>query len=172
MKLIVYPSGLLVAKNRAFKCVLGRSGIANYKVEGDGATPVGEFILREIFYRQDRLKRPKSGLPISATRPDDRWSDDPSDPDYNRLVQIPHSFRHESLWRKDSLYDIVVPIGYNDDPPDPGRGSAIFLHIAAAQYGPTEGCIALAQSDLLAILEWCDQNTALVIRPPAFSFRI
>ena len=169
MKLIVYPSGLLVFENRAFQCALGRRGIAISKSEGDGATPAGEFNLRKIFYRQDRVECPKSGLPITATRPADRWSDDPSDPDYNRLVQIPHAFRHETLWREDSLYDVLVPLGFNDNPPIPGVGSAIFLHIAADQFAPTEGCIALAQSDLLAILESCDHKTALVIRPPAFS---
>ena len=169
MKLLVYPSGLLVFENRAFQCALGRSGTAISKTEGDGATPVGEFILREIFYRQDRIKCPKSDLSITAIRPVDRWSDDPSDPDYNRLVQIPHAFRHETLWRNDSLYDILVPLGFNDNPPIPGLGSAIFLHIAADQFAPTEGCIALAQSDLLAILEGCDHKTALITRPPAFS---
>ena len=169
MKLIVYPSGLLVFENRAFQCALGRSGIAISKTEGDGATPAGEFNLRKIFYRQDRVECPKSGLPITATGPANGWSDDPSDPDYNRLVQIPHAYRHETLWRDDPLYDIFVPLGFNDNPPIPGLGSAIFLHIAADQFAPTEGCIALAQSDLLAILESCDHKTALVIRPPAFS---
>ena len=151
---------------------MGRGGIANNKIEGDGATPAGEFKLRKIFYRQDRLECPKSSLSLTAIRPEDRWSDDPTDPDYNHLVKIPHAFRHETLWRDDSLYDIIVPLGYNDSPPVPGHGSAIFLHIAADQYAPTEGCIALAQSDLLTIIEGCNHKTAIVIRPPEFSTQI
>ena len=169
MKIIVYPSGLLVVENRAFRCALGRGGIANNKIEGDGATPAGEFKLRKIFYRQDRLECPKSSLSLTAIRPEDRWSDDPTDPNYNHLVQIPHAFKHETLWRDDSLYDIIVPLGYNDNPPVPGLGSAIFLHIAADQFAPTEGCIALAQSDLITIIECCNHKTGIVIRPPEFS---
>jgi L,D-peptidoglycan transpeptidase YkuD (ErfK/YbiS/YcfS/YnhG family) len=33
-----------------------------------------------------------------------------------------------------------------------GRGSAIFLHVASPDYGPTEGCIALALGDLQRVL--------------------
>ena len=47
---------------------------------------------------------------------------------------------HEEMWRKDDLYDIVVVLGHNDDPIVPGNGSAVFLHVASAGYGPTAGC--------------------------------
>ena len=43
-------------------------------------------------------------------------------------------------------------LGHNDDPPVPGLGSAIFLHLARPDYGPTEGCIALARPDLQGLL--------------------
>jgi L,D-peptidoglycan transpeptidase YkuD (ErfK/YbiS/YcfS/YnhG family) len=33
-----------------------------------------------------------------------------------------------------------------------GRGSAIFLHLARPDYAPTEGCVALAEPDLRAVL--------------------
>ena len=48
--------------------------------------------------------------------------------------------------------DVIVVLGHNHNPPVPHLGSAIFLHIAKPGYGPTEGCAALAQTDLLAIL--------------------
>ena len=126
MKIIVYPSGLLVVENRAFRCALGRGGIANNKIEGDGATPAGEFKLRKIFYRQDRLECPKSSLSLTAIRPEDRWSDDPTDPNYNHLVQIPHAFKHETLWRDDSLYDIIVPLDTTTTLQFPGWGAQFF----------------------------------------------
>ena len=47
------------------------------------------------------------------------------------------------LWREDAIYDIVGVLGWNDDPPVRGRGSAIFLHVARAELAPTEGCVAL-----------------------------
>jgi len=56
------------------------------------------------------------------------------------------------LWRQDSLYDVVGVLGWNDMPPERGRGSAIFLHVARADYAPTDGCIALALGDLRHVL--------------------
>ena len=46
----------------------------------------------------------------------------------------------------------MVILGHNDDPPVPGLGSAIFLHVAKDGYAPTEGCVALSREDLLALL--------------------
>jgi L,D-peptidoglycan transpeptidase YkuD (ErfK/YbiS/YcfS/YnhG family) len=56
------------------------------------------------------------------------------------------------MWREDGLYDLVVLIGYNTDPPVPGRGSAIFLHVARPDFRPTDGCIAVAREVLLPVL--------------------
>src|SRR3546814_19709072 len=64
-------------------------------------------------------------------------SDLPADPlHYNRLVRLPFAASHERMWRDDGLYDLVVEIGYNDMPPVPGLGSAIFLHLARPDWGP------------------------------------
>jgi L,D-peptidoglycan transpeptidase YkuD (ErfK/YbiS/YcfS/YnhG family) len=54
-------------------------------------------------------------------------------------------------------------LGYNDAPVLPGRGSAIFLHLAAPDYRPTEGCIALARADLVAVLAGADGTSRVVI---------
>ena len=48
---------------------------------------------------------------------------------------------------------MIGVLGWNDAPPRRGRGSAIFLHVARDDYAPTEGCIALALTDLLAALQ-------------------
>jgi L,D-peptidoglycan transpeptidase YkuD (ErfK/YbiS/YcfS/YnhG family) len=56
------------------------------------------------------------------------------------------------MWRADDLYDIVGELGWNDAPVVPGHGSAIFLHLARADYGPTAGCVALARADLIVVL--------------------
>jgi len=88
-------------------------------------------------------------------RPSDGWVDDPSDPQYNRLVTLPYPARHEAMWREDHLYDLVVLIGYNTDPPLPARGSAIFLHVVHTGYA-TDGCVSLPVADLLRVLRWLD----------------
>ena len=67
------------------------------------------------------------------------------------------------MWRDDALYDIVAELGWNDAPVVPGRGSAIFLHLARPDYGPTEGCVALSGRDLLAVL--AGGLTALLVLP-------
>jgi L,D-peptidoglycan transpeptidase YkuD (ErfK/YbiS/YcfS/YnhG family) len=57
------------------------------------------------------------------------------------------------MWRDDHLYDLVAVVGYNDDPVVPGKGSAIFLHVAKPDYSPTQGCVALTYQDLLQAIE-------------------
>ncbi len=123
--------------------------------------------MREVYYRADRLAPPRTGLPLRALAETHGWCDDPGSPDYNRRVRLPHPARHETLWRDDRLYDLLVVLGHNDDPPVPGRGSAIFLHLAKPGYAPTEGCVALALDDLLALLADCDADTRLTVSSPA-----
>jgi L,D-peptidoglycan transpeptidase YkuD (ErfK/YbiS/YcfS/YnhG family) len=95
---------------------------------------------------------PSTRLPAAPIAPQDGWCDDPADPAYNRLVPLPYPARHERLWREDEIYDLLIVLGHNDDPVVPGLGSAIFLHIARPDWGPTEGCVALARADLEALL--------------------
>lgn len=135
-----------------YRAAIGKGGLSADKREGDGATPVGVWALRELLYRPDKGPAPATGLPSRALEPDEGWCDAPEDPNYNRPVRLPFSPSHETLWREDSLYDLVVPLGYNDDPPQPGKGSAIFLHVAREGYLPTEGCIALKAEDLRRLL--------------------
>ena len=145
-------AGWLTYDGMRFRCALGKGGVTSDKREGDGATPTGRFALRELFYRPDKLAAPDCLLSKSAIRPEDGWCDDPNHQDYNRLVHLPHPASCERMWREDDCYDLVIPLGYNDDPPAPGLGSAIFLHVARPLYLPTEGCVALAKADLLALL--------------------
>ncbi|MFC7334830.1 L,D-transpeptidase family protein [Rhodocista pekingensis] len=145
------------------RCAVGRGGIRPDKREGDGATPVGAFPLRRLLYRPDRLAPPATGLPLAAIALDDGWCDDPAHPAYNRPVRLPFAAGHEVLWREDAIYDLIVVPGHNDDPPVPGLGSAVFLHVAKPGYEPTAGCVALARDDLLALLALCRPGDRLVV---------
>ncbi len=166
-EITVSPDGWLEAGGQRWRCALGHGGIRADKREGDGATPVGSFPLRRLLYRRDRMRAaPATAIAGDAIGRDDGWCDDPDDPAYNRPVRLPYAAGHEKMWREDGLYDVVVILGHNDDPPVPGLGSAIFLHVARPDYGPTEGCVALALPDLLALLERCGPETVLTVRPP------
>jgi L,D-peptidoglycan transpeptidase YkuD (ErfK/YbiS/YcfS/YnhG family) len=166
MNIQVYSCGLLAHRNRIYRCALGKEGLTANKREGDGATPIGRFCVRELLYRCDRVAIPTTGLASRIIQSDSGWSDDPSDPVYNREVHRPHRYGHESLFREDNLYDLIVPLGYNDSPPVAGLGSAIFLHVARDNYAPTEGCVALAMADLLCVLRDLKRGDAVVINPP------
>lgn len=150
---------------KAYRCALGRSGVTktSEKKEGDGATPAGTHALRELWYRADRLPRPTCALRIREIHPNDGWCDDPGHPSYNTHVRLPFPAGHETLWREDEAYDLIVPLGYNDDPVIPGKGSAIFLHVAKTGYAPTAGCVALKRHDLLEILASIDPDTRMAI---------
>lgn len=144
--------GLLQLGAQRYRVALGTAGIVPHKQEGDRGTPVGLLPLRRVFYRADRLPRPRAAVPIALLAPNDGWCDDPHDPAYNRLVRLPYPARHEPLWRDDTTYDLIGVLGWNDAPTIPRAGSAVFLHIARPGLPPTEGCIALPQEDLLTLL--------------------
>ena len=121
------------------RCSLGKGGITENKVEGDLCTPAGKLPLRRVFYREDRLQRPDTSL------------------------KTPYPYSHETLWRSDSIYDIIIELGYNDNPPTLGKGSAIFVHLARPNFDPTAGCIALKKSDLLSLLSLVSHEDLLNI---------
>lgn len=158
--------GRLIFGDLDFPCALGRAGLVTGKREGDGGTPIGLFPLRDLRYRPDRLSAPASALPTRQIAADDGWCDAPDDPAYNRPVHLPYPASAEAMWRDDHLYDLVVVLGHNDDPPQPSAGSAIFFHLANEKNGvlqPTEGCVALRLADMLQVLARCTSQTRMRI---------
>ncbi len=157
--------------NKAFPCAIGRAGVipAHKKREGDGATPVREWLMREVFYRADKINPPEAKLPLTALNPDDGWSDDPSDSAYNRKVRHPYPASAEKLWLEDGVYDIIVVLGYNDAPVVAGKGSAIFLHVARPDYFPTAGCVALSLENLMEVLQNADKTSRVIVNNGLFS---
>jgi L,D-peptidoglycan transpeptidase YkuD (ErfK/YbiS/YcfS/YnhG family) len=156
--------GVLRRGSLLVPCALGRAGVRADKREGDGATPLGIFPLRRLWYRADRFATPVTcALPMRPIAREDGWCDDPAAIEYNRPIALPHPARHERLWRDDALYDLVVELGCNDGPVVPGAGSAIFLHVARPDYGPTQGCVAIARVDLLRLVAEIGSDTRLSV---------
>lgn len=148
------------------RAALGRSGVISEsdKKEGDGATPLGVYAIRRVLWRGDRVERPATAFPVRPIRADDGWCDAPEDPGYNRPVRLPYAASAETLSRDDELYDIIVVLAHNDDPPQPGLGSAIFLHCKRGDYEPTEGCVALAPADVRRFLNEARPGDRIEIR--------
>jgi L,D-peptidoglycan transpeptidase YkuD (ErfK/YbiS/YcfS/YnhG family) len=158
--------GFLDLGPRRVRCALGPAGVklAADKREGDGASPAGVWPIRRVLFRPDKGAPPATALPAAPIERDDGWSDDPADPDYNRPIKLPHTGSFERLWRDDGIYDLVVVLGHNDDPPRPPMGSVIFLHLARPGYPPTQGCVAVAREDLEALLAAARPGDAVEIR--------
>lgn len=164
MQITVTADGWLNFAGERHVCALGRAGVVADKREGDWGTPVGTMPLRCVYFRPDRLPRPDTALPVHAVGPSDGWCDDPADANYNRPVKLPYPASAEPLWRDDHRYDLIVPLGWNDDPPVPGCGSAIFLHVAPPEGRPTAGCIGLPVAVLLRLLTLCDRDSVLTVK--------
>jgi L,D-peptidoglycan transpeptidase YkuD (ErfK/YbiS/YcfS/YnhG family) len=152
MEALVHADGRFIWRGQPLRAALGKAGVRVHKEEGDSATPAGLLTLRRVYYRADRIPSPRCTVAIEPIASRDGWCDDPSDRAYNTFVRLPYDAHHEELWRRDALYDLIGVLGWNDQPVVKGLGSAIFLHVAAADYGPTSGCVALALADLTRVL--------------------
>lgn len=155
--------GLMVLAQGVKRVALGRSGTLTLKREGDGATPLGRFRIRQVFYRADRVSRPRSLFPTRAISSRDGWCEDPSDRNYNRLIKLSPGSNADRLQRPDHLYDVILVLGYNDRPRVRGKGSAIFVHLARQGYAPTAGCIGLLRRDLQNLLAQLRLGSSIIV---------
>lgn len=150
----------------SFPCAIGVNGFTPEPDgrEGDGKTPLGSYPLRYGLYRADRIDVPDTNLEMHETREDDGWCDASDDPAYNRPVRLPYPASAEKLYRESHVYDVVLVLGHNDNPPVPDMGSAIFIHIARDGYKPTRGCVAIARGHMLDILPMLKPGMVIEIK--------
>tara|TARA_Y100001954_G_C15620796_1_gene507673 strand:- start:271 stop:783 length:513 start_codon:yes stop_codon:yes gene_type:complete len=153
----------LFYKNFRFICKIGSAGISKKKIEGDGVTPLGIFRLLSIYYREDRVGNIFTKLPKYKINRHMGWSDDPKDPQYNKLVRIPRKFGFEKIFRKDKAYDIIIITDFNSNPVVPNKGSAIFIHCDNGSEH-THGCVSLKKRDILRILPDLSLQSRLIVR--------
>jgi len=153
----------LKAGNKVFRCQIGARGFENVvkKVEGDKKTPIGKWRLVNLYYRPDRLSRPKSKkkntLKIQRITKYCGWCDDIRSNYYNKYLcinKLPSpKIGFEKLWREDNAYDIVIQISHNTNPTIKNKGSAIFIHCSFEDFRSTAGCIALKKRDLIFLIK-------------------
>ena len=171
--------GTLLCGAQRIPCSFGAAGIGYKKREGDGITPIGTFPLRVALLTtsrySNRLYTPISRLPLLRTNARVAWCDDARHPrKYNRPIALPSRLSHETLHRRDNLYDLLIVLGFNDAPARARRGSAIFLHATRVTKGTTnsttkepfattEGCIAVKPKALRATLAKLDRHCVIRI---------
>jgi L,D-peptidoglycan transpeptidase YkuD (ErfK/YbiS/YcfS/YnhG family) len=153
----------LIAGPNRWPVALGRSGIRANKREGDGGTPRGLFRPVRLWWRADRMPRPRTLLPVRRIGKNDGWCENPADRRYNQPVSVTGA-AGDRLWRADGLYDFIVEIDHNTRPRVAGRGSAVFIHVARPGFGPTAGCVALASNRLKTLLEKLGPRTRIQIQ--------
>ncbi len=133
------------------------------KREGDGATPRGSFRPLRIWWRADRLPRPRTELPMRRITRADAWCEDPTNRRYNQLIRLTTGAPGDRLWRDDDLYDLIIEIDHNTHPRITKRGSAIFMHLARSDLSPTAGCVAMPRNELLRFVSRLRKNSTIRI---------
>jgi L,D-peptidoglycan transpeptidase YkuD (ErfK/YbiS/YcfS/YnhG family) len=155
--------GRLVGAGISIPVALGRGGIRANKREGDGGTPSGSFHPQRLWWRADRHVRPRTFLPVRAIGDQDAWCEDPRHRHYNQPIRLARDSAGDRLKREDHLYDFIVEIDHNSRPRVRERGSAVFLHLARDNFGPTAGCVAMRKRAMLRLLQRLSPRTRIII---------
>ena len=146
-----------------FRCCIGEKGSTSWKKEGDKKTPRGTFKIENLYFREDRKKKPSTSLKCIRIKKNMGWCNDVHFPKkYNKLFKLEEKIKHEKLKRKDYKYDFLIPLKYNFKKPIVGRGSCIFIHLTK-NYKPTAGCIALKEKDFLIMIKLIKKNSKIII---------
>ncbi len=153
----------LTYNNYKVKCAVGKKGIGHKKSEGDRITPKGQYKIKFILYRKDRIKKISTKLKKVQINKNLGWCDDPKSKQYNKLVKLPFNFSHERLYKKENFYDVILVLDYNMNPILKNKGSAIFIHVARKNFEKTEGCVAISKRSIIKIVKDIKKNTQVKI---------
>ena len=163
MHILINKNYLTYNKLKA-KCAIGKKGIGYKKKEGDLITPIGQFKIKYVLYRKDKLKI-STKLKKKVIKKNMGWCDDPKSSQYNKLVRLPFAYKHEKLYKRENTYDIILVLNYNMNPVKKNKGSAIFIHVAKNNFKKTEGCVAIKKINLVKLIKKINPNTKVKIYP-------
>ena len=110
------------------KCCIGRNGISKNKTEGDLTTPAGNFKIGNLYWRDDRVKKPITKLICKKIKKNMGWCNDINSSHYNKEIKKSKKIRYEKIYRNDNKYNYFILIKYNYDKPKKIK-EVLFLFI-------------------------------------------
>lgn len=142
------------------------------KVEGDGKSPAGIFLLGDA-YGYDKRFSGTSELPYQQVDRKWRCVNDSASTLYNRVFDSKTVMKKdwssaERMRRNDELYRLVVAVGHNhllpgDSDPIAEAGSCIFLHVWGGDDSPTVGCTAMSLTHMEDLISWLKPSPVAVL---------
>jgi murein L,D-transpeptidase YafK len=138
----LYSDGSVV---RTYRVGLGSSPVADKKIEGDGATPEGEFY---VF-----VKNPKSNFYLSLGM------------SYPNVEDAKRGLR-DGLISREQHDAIVEAIKRKATPPQyTPLGGLIYIHGGGAGSDWTRGCVALENENMKELYDLVEVGTPVTIKP-------
>lgn len=129
------------------------------KHEGDSRSPAGIFTLETAFGYAPADSAQWLRLPYRRATSTYECVDDTTSRYYNQTLErssvTPDWHSSEIMRRSDDAYRWGVIVAHNR-PARAAAGSCIFLHIWNGPAEGTPGCTAMAETQLLAIMQWLD----------------
>ncbi|MDP3537755.1 MAG: L,D-transpeptidase family protein [Azonexus sp.] len=153
-------------------------GVEPDKREGDGRAPAGIFAITALFgnFAPDSAFALAAKLPYRPATADLKAIDDPASAHYNQIVDQSSIARPdwascEDMLRADQRYAVGAVVAHNAEPPEPGAGSCIFLHVWESEGAATAGCTAMSLADMTEIAGWLDGGAApLLVQLPLVEY--
>lgn len=140
---------------------VGRLGVGDKAGEGIAVTPSGTYSFGVAFGNRTS---PGTVFPYTKVNASHYWVDDPGSRFYNKFVSTKNVQKDwnsaEHLSDYPTAYAYALSINYNTSCV-PGAGSAIFLHCNGG--GPTAGCIAVPERDMIFILQHIKKDALINI---------
>jgi len=146
-----------------FQAQTGSGGLLpiSQRVPGDYATPTGLFPFGTTIYGNSPVS-PSTRYPYHHLVCGDWWDEQPGSPTYDTFQHVPcpvtppYGDDSEALWTEIQPYQHFIDVQM---PHPPDNGAGIFLHDDMPE-GYTEGCVALPNAELDAVLGWLNPADA------------
>ena len=143
---------------------IGKNGLGK-TMEGDGMTPVGTFSFNKAFGNSD-----DPGTAFEYTKADSNtyWSgDERKGMHYNELVSLKDypdldKEKSERIADYPIHYQYCLNISYNAKG-EPGKGSAIFLHVFGDRKPYTGGCVAIPLDMMRFVMRHVSKDCVVII---------